>query len=452
MKKYKIPLILLVIIIFTAATSGFNPNDKQENEKGRPKLIPGKFRSAGFYSAPRKTLHPCASDRILVKFKPMVSEQTISASVQSTNSYILKKISQLNIFLIHIPQETSIGEMVFTFQQNPDVEYAEPDYRARITTTPNDILFEYQYALYNEGQAIGIPGSPQGKNSADIKATSGWEETTGKDDVIIAILDTGVDLKHPDLINKLYANGYDFVNEDAEADDDHGHGTHVAGIAAAETDNNEGIAGVAWNCTILPVKVMDAEGEGYYSWMISGIDYAIQQGVDVINLSLGGDADSASLKNIVKAAFENDIVVVASAGNDSSPVLYPAAYDEFCLAVAASDYDDLRPEWSNYGSEVDVAAPGVRVLSCVPTWYWGPGSLPYAFSTGTSMSAPHVAGLAALIIGIKNWLSAEDIMNVIRYTSDDINNGEYPGKDEYIGYGRINMEKALVPIKISSNK
>ncbi|MBN2246443.1 MAG: peptidase S8 [Candidatus Aminicenantes bacterium] len=449
MKKYRALFILIIISVFAVAASGLKQDNNQENEKGRSKLFPGRFRTARFYSIPRKTPQQFAPDRILVKFKPVISEQAITAAVQLTNSQILKKINRSNIFLIRIPPESSVGEMVFIYQQNPDVEFAEPDYRTRITTTPNDILFEYQYALFNEGQAIGIPGSPQGKERADIKATAGWEETTGKEEVIIAIVDTGVDLKHPDLINKLYSSGYDFVNDDTEADDDHGHGTHVAGIAAAETDNNEGIAGVAWNCKILPIKVMDSEGEGYYSWMISGIDYAIQQGAEVINLSLGGDAESDTLKNILKTAFENDIVVVASAGNDNSPVLFPAAYDEYCLAVAASDYDDLRPEWSNYGTEVDVAAPGVRILSCIPTWYWGPGSLPYAFSTGTSMSAPHVAGLAALIKGLKNWLSAAEIMNVIRYTSDDINNGEHPGKDEYIGHGRINLEKALVPIKIS---
>ena len=410
MQRYKILSIFLILLFFTAASAGFIYDNALKNEKGRSKLIPEKFRSAGFYSTPRNTQPRFADDRILVKFKPKVSEQSKIEAVQATNSQILKRISQFDIFLILIPQGTPVEEMVYAYERNPDVEYAEPDYRTRITVTPNDTLFNYQYSLNNKGQAIGIPGSPQGKSSADIKATAGWEETTGLEEVIIAIVDTGVDLKHPDLINKLYSHGYDFVNDDDEADDDHGHGTHVAGTAAAETNNNEGIAGVAWNCKILPIKVMDAQGEGYYSWMIAGIDYAVQQGADVINLSLGGDADSPNLKNIIKAAFEKNIVIVASAGNENIPVLYPAAYDDYCLAVAATDYDDLRPDWSNFGPEVDVAAPGVRILSCVPTWFWGPGSLPYAFSTGTSMSTPHVTGLVALIKGIKEWLTATDIM------------------------------------------
>ncbi|MFQ6038324.1 MAG: S8 family serine peptidase, partial [Candidatus Aminicenantales bacterium] len=151
-------------------------------------------------------------------------------------------------------------------------------------------------------------------------------------------------------------------------------------------------------------------------------------------------------------AFDKGLVCVASAGNESAAVLYPAAYEAYCLAVAATDYDDLRPTWSNFGPEVDVAAPGVRIVSCVPTWYWGEGSIPYGFLGGTSTAAPHVAGMAALIKSLKPWLEPEDIMDVIRFSADDVNAGEYPGKDEFIGYGRINMEKALIPIKIKTSK
>ncbi|MBM3285142.1 MAG: peptidase S8, partial [Candidatus Aminicenantes bacterium] len=119
-----------------------------------------------------------------------------------------------------------------------------------------------------------------------------------------------------------------------------------------------------------------------------------------------------------------------------------------CLAVAATNYEDKRADWSNFGAQVDVAAPGVRVVGAVPTWYWGPGSIPYAFGYGTSLATPQVAGLAALLKGLKPWLSVDQIMDVIRYSADDVNSGEHPGRDDYVGYGRINMEKSLVPIKI----
>jgi thermitase len=336
--------------------------------------------------------------------------------------------------------------------RNPDIEYAKPNYIAYIAVTPNDTFFQYQYALDNSGQSIGIPGSPTGTTKADIKATTAWEETKGNEEVLIAIMDTGVDMDHPDLKNKIHSSGWDFVNEDSDATDDHGHGTHVAGIAAAETNNREGIAGVAWNCKILPVKVVKPDGEGYYSWIIEGIIWAVDNGADVINLSLGGDADDSDLEAAVKYAFDNNVVVAAATGNDGASVYYPAAYDRYCLAVAATDYDDLRTEWSNFGPEVDVAAPGERIIGPVPTWYWGPDSIPYAFGYGTSLAAPHAAGIAALIKSIKPWLKASEIMDVIRYSADDINETEYPGKDDFIGYGRLNMERALVPIKIKTSK
>ncbi|MBN1221648.1 MAG: peptidase S8 [Candidatus Aminicenantes bacterium] len=390
-----------------------------------------------------------ASDQVLVKFKSDISAMEIEAIISAYRTYKIKKISGLNIYQLQIPQGFSVEETVYAYSKNPDVEFVEPNYVARITETPNDSLFSYQYALNNTGQAIGIPGSPTGRARADIKATAAWDETIGLEATVIAIVDTGVEILHPDLQDKIISGGRDFVNSDFDADDDNGHGTHVAGIAAADTHNTEGIAGVAWDCRILPVKVMDADGSGLYSWIIDGIRWAADNEVHVINLSLGGDADADSLRAAITYAVSKGIVCVASGGNDGSSVLYPAAYDN-CLAVAATDYNDDRPDWSNSGPEIDVAAPGERVLSTIPTWFFGEGSLPYAFGFGTSMSAPHVAGLAALIKSMKPWLSAQEIMNIIRYTADDVNSSGNPGKDEFIGYGRINMEKALVPIKISA--
>lgn len=390
-----------------------------------------------------------SSNHVLVKFKPTLREENIEITIAAYGAKKIRKIPVLDVYKIQISEASTVEETLYALSRNPDVEYAEPDYIASIALTPNDPLFSYQYSLSNSGQQIGsLPGSPKGKESADIKATAGWEETTGKENVIIAIIDTGVDLLHPDLKNKIQSSGRDLVNNDFDATDDHGHGTHVAGIAAADTNNGEGVAGVAWKCKILPVKVMDKEGTGFYSWVIEATIWAVDNGAQVVNLSLGGDEPAQSLRDAVKYAFEKGAVVVAAAGNDGGAVLYPAAYDAYCLAVAATDYNDLRTSWSNFGSSVDIAAPGERVAGCVPTWYWGPNSFPYAFSSGTSMSTAHASGLAALIKSIKPWLTAGEIMDVIRYSADDINASQHKGKDEFIGYGRINMEKALVPIKI----
>jgi subtilisin family serine protease len=230
----------------------------------------------------------------------------------------------------------------------------------------------------------------------------------------------------------------------------------VAGIAAAETHNSEGIAGVAWNCKILPVKVLDALGVGDEYDVADGIIWAADNGADVMNLSLGLPIESLVLEDAIKYAYDKDIVIVAAAGNYDPfwgyDVWYPAAYDDYCLAVAATDYDDERADFSNFGPEIDVAAPGARIISTVPTWYWGPDSFPYAWGDGTSMAAPHVAGLAALIKSVKPNLTAAQIMNVIRYSADDVNFVSNLGVDNYIGYGRINTAKALVPTVIKSSK
>ncbi len=389
---------------------------------------------------------------VLVKFKPTLTEEGIMALSAYYGTRTVKKIPRINVHEMEVPKHLSVREMVEVLRLNPDVEFAEPDGFVRITATPNDIYFKYQYALYNTGQEIGIPGSPRGKQRADIHATEGWEETKGSKDVVIAIIDSGLDLLHPDIQTKIKSSGRDVVNNDFDATDDHGHGTHVAGIAAAATNNNEGIAGVAWNCQVLPIKVIDKEGSGLYSWVAEGIIWAADNQAAVINLSVGGDEPSETIREALRYAYEKNVVIIAATGNDGGPVLYPAAYDNYCLAVAATDYNDTCPEWSNYGSEVDVAAPGVRVVSLVPRWYFGPDYFPYGYGSGTSMAAPHVAGLAALLKSLKPWLKAKEIMDIIRYATDDVNATQYPGRDDYIGYGRINMEKALVPIKIKKAK
>jgi thermitase len=402
-------------------------------------------------SGPR--FHP---EQVLVKFKDSFSDEMRETAISAYRAKKLKRIPGLNVYKLQIPEGSSVEEMVYVLSMNPDVEFAEPNYVVHITAWPNDMLFGYQYALHNTGQQIGSSG-PTGKSGADIKATASWDETKGEGETIIAIIDTGVDMEHPDIKNKIKSRGKDFVNGDDDATDDYGHGTHVAGIVAADTNNDEGIAGVAWNCKVLPVKVIDQYGEGYDSDVADGIRWAADNGADVINLSLGMDTPSMTLELALKYAYEKNVVIVAAAGNEGAAVYYPAAYDDYCLAVAATNYNDERVTFSNseggwesnYGPEIDVAAPGERIVSLVPTWYFPPGpNSYYGWGSGTSAAAPHVAGLAALIKSIKPQLTASEIMNVIRYATDDVNSSSYPGKDDYLGYGRINMEKALVPIII----
>lgn len=421
----------------------------------------GYLNQARAYHSSGPRFHP---EQVLVKFKDYFSEEMREAAISAYRAKKLKRIPGLNIYKLQVPEGTSVEEMVYVLSLNPDVEFAEPNYVMHITAWPNDTYFQLQYALNNTGQTIGSSG-PSGKSEADIKAIDAWEETKGEEETTVAIIDTGIDLEHPDIKNKIKSKGKNFVNiktdyntgSSDDATDDNGHGTHVAGITAADTNNNEGIAGVAWNCKVLPVKVIDQDGSGYVSDVAEGITWAADNGADVINLSMGIDTPSLTLESALKDAYEKKVVIVAAAGNEGGAVLYPAAYDDYCLAVAATNYNDERVTssnseggWeSNYGPEIDVAAPGERIVSLVPTWYFppGPGSY-YGWGYGTSASAPHVSGLAALIKSIKPHLKPSEIMNVIRYASDDVNSSSYPGKDDYLGYGRINMEKALVPIII----
>lgn len=333
-------------------------------------------------------------------------------------------------------------------RREPFILDASPDYYAVITSTyPNDLYFQYQYALYNTGQVFLPETGLTGTAGSDIKATDGWDWTRGSDSVIIAVIDSGVALDHEDLHSKIVP-GYDFVNDDNDPYDDHGHGTFAASIAAAETNNGVGIAGVSWNARIMPVKVMDQDGFGSYLAISYGMRYSVDNGAQVLNLSIGGRNASFILEDASAYCHGQGAVIVAASGNTGSAVLYPAAYDDYCLAVAATDANDERPNWSNYGPQVDVAAPG--------NFVWGANYSPndpdnlnsYSWKSGTSFATPHVAGTAALVMAYKPFLTNNQIMALIKYTADDVNASDHPGLDDFIGYGRINLQTLLGPYEL----
>lgn len=393
----------------------------------------------------------CVPGQVILKFKPSVMLVQKAAALALTRSRAVSRIVKLDVYTVQIPDDMTVDEMVGIFGRNPDIEFAQPNYIYRAAVTPNDLYFQYQYALFNKGQQTGwVPGSPQGLPNADIKATAAWEETTGQAGVIIGILDTGVDLTHPDLKNKIVGPGYDFVNNDADATDDHGHGTMIAGIAAAETNNNEGIAGVAWNCKILPVKVLDQFGTGNSAKIAAGIVWAADNGAQILNISSGQPALDSTIENALKYAFETKgVFIAAAAGNDNSSVYYPAAYEKYVCAVSATDYNDQRTVYSNFGWELDVAAPGDSIISTYPVALTPTGFPPYKNGDGTSFASAYVAGFAALIKSLKPSLKPGEIMDIIRYSADDVNASVYPGRDQFLGFGRIDMEKGLVPLKIT---
>mgnify|MGYP001051785635 CR=1 FL=1 len=276
-------------------------------------------------------------------------------------------------------------------------------------------------------------------NLPAIGTERGWALSRGSDDVVIAVLDTGVQLDHPDLRGRI-AEGVNLVGE-GDPEDDVGHGTHVAGIIAATVNNGEGVAGLSWRGRIMPVKVLDSTGSGSAYSVAEGIIWATDRGADVINMSLGNYASSEFLHDAVKYAYDHGVVLVAASGNDNTDQPgYPAAYPEV-FAVAATDAADNRAPYSNYGDYIDAAAPGDAIAST----YTGSR---YAALSGTSMASPHAAALAGLIKSVNPDLTNEEIMDIMRKTAVDLGDKGY---DMYFGYGRIDVRRALEAAEQTAN-
>lgn len=318
------------------------------------------------------TMPEYVPETVVIKFKNITNEGS-RKSVLLANGLIKKNVIFGTDVVVAQGKGKSTEALIKALSNHPFVEYVEPDYIVNATWTPNDSSFSNQWGL------------------TKVSAESAWDKTKGSSSVIIAVIDTGVDLNHPDLSSKVLTNiDYDFVNGDSEAQDDQGHGTHVAGIAAAATNNITGIAGMCPDCSILPLKVLDSSGNGNVSNIVSAINYATEKGAKVINLSLGGSGSSLTLLNAVRNAYSKGVFLACAAGNaNTSQASYPAYYNE-CVAVAATDQNDYRASFSNYGSWVDTSAPGVNILAT----YWDDT---YGYLNGTSMATPYVAGLAGLL-------------------------------------------------------
>ncbi len=358
-----------------------------------------------------------APGRVIVKFKGGdVGPATLSRRLTPKQLAHARPMRHLRAVRLQVDAGDELATAA-QLQAMSDVEYAEPDYVARALETPNDTYFSRQW---------GMTG---------INAPQAWDVSHGSSGVTVAIVDTGIDGTHPDLSGRVLA-GYEFVSDralsaGANSDDAYeGHGTHVSGIVAASTNNSAGVAGVAWTASLLPVKVLDVNGQGYYSDVADGVEYAADHGAKVINMSLGGTEDSALLKDAVNYAYNVGCLIVAAAGNDgNSQPFYPAAYSSV-MAVAATDSSGGVAYYSNYGSYVSVAAPGSSIYSTLPHGV-------YDYMSGTSMASPHVTGLAALARAVCPQDSSAHVRQVIEDTATALNTS----KD--VGAGLINAEKAI---------
>jgi len=333
------------------------------------------------------------------------------------------------VYKIRLPEGGNRDSLIRDLTKLAEVVYAEPNGMVQPASPvyPNDSLFVegYQWGLHNYGQSGGAP-------DADIDAPEAWEITTGSSQVKIGIIDDGVENWHEDLSGK--------VSGDAGWAGD-GHGFHVAGIAAAKADNGTGIAGVDWNAQIISQRIDDADHAGIYDAIMD----AVNAGANVLSNSWGL-GPPGSYSTTVRLAFANayklNRVAVAAMGNhQGSQTQYPAGFGQGIIAVGATDRSDERWSGSNTGNHIDVCAPGVDIMSCVPyQTQWGY----YEPWTGTSMATPHVAGLASLLKGYHPDLCSDDIEQIIRLSAEDVNSGQYPGWDEYLGMGRIKCSSSYL--------
>ena len=348
-----------------------------------------------------------ASGALLVQLREGVTNKDAARLAAAVGATEIGRLDDLDVRVLSVPANGRANARK-RLLLDPAVASVEEDAVAQSTLTPTDPRWSSQWG------------------PRKVRAPRAWDFTTGSSAVIIAVIDTGVDPRQPDLRGRVIP-GWDFHNNDSNAMDDWGHGTAVAGVAAAAGNDGVGIAGMCWKCRIMPVKVLGADGRGYHSNIAAGIVWAADHGARVINLSLASSNSTTVLTNAVKYAREKGAVVIAAAGNNGSTTrLYPAAYAGV-VSVAGTNSNDARYSWSNYGSWVRVAAPGCA-LTGKPGAQW-------TTWCGTSFATPSVAGAAALLRSRYPKATRSQVESALLTTAVPVGT--------FVSHGRINSAAAI---------
>lgn len=410
--------LLGVVLLVVFSTSAWG---QPQEDVERPKPQPQRAAASSLKETdkdPRGA--PYAAGELIVRYEEAAPAQAPDEVPQESGGRVSEEIPELDIQVIAFPEikeegsgetrEQKLEQKKEELQKDPAVEAVDYNYLRKPAYTPNDFYFGYLWGFKK------------------IQAPATWDRTRG-DGVKVAVVDSGIDYFHPEFSGKIYRER-DFVDYDSYADDYDGHGTHVSGTIAANTDNGEGVSGVCANCDLIVARALGAGG-GYDSDIADAITWSANNGTKVINLSLGGPGKSTVLGSAVNYAWNKGAVVVAAAGNENtSTPSYPAAYPR-AIAVAATNGSDKRASFSNYGAWVDVSAPGVNILS---TYIYDD----YRYASGTSMASPHVAGMAGLLAS--RGLSNSQVRHKIESTAVDLGAA---GRDTYYGWGRINTLSAV---------
>ena len=340
-------------------------------------------------------------------------------SISGVRRTVASRAGQRSIVVAKSGEAAKVGAAL---RADPRVLFVVPDAVVKASAWPADgAPSDSFYAEQEDLEQVRVPQV--------------WPTTIGDPSVVVAVIDTGVDLTHPDLVGANVVAPRNEVWNNTDVTDDNGHGTHVAGTILAQTDNATGIAGIAPGASLMPIKVLDESGMGFFSDILDGVDWARTHGADVINLSLGGilePAQVALIQPTFTAARAAGILVVAASGNSGSPIMeYPAGLNGV-VSVAAVDATDLQADFSTFNRGVDISAPGVDILSTTAG--------DYEEFSGTSMASPHVAGVAALIWSARPSLGAAELEAVLRAAAVDLGD---PGRDNVYGSGRLDAEAAL---------
>jgi len=393
---------------------------------------------------------PMVPGEVLIKFRPGASQGAIHAILQDLGATRVRHFTRIQADEERITRG-NVLDAVRRYAHDPAIQVIEPNWIVSVDRTPNDPVFDQQWALRNAGQNGGLAG-------ADIGATQAWDIQTGSPDVVVAIIDTGIDYTHPDLAPNIWTNpgeipgngidddgngyvddvhGFDFLNHDADPMDDNGHGTHVAGTVAAVGNNGIGVTGVAWNARVMPLKFLGPDGTGPISGAMGAIEYAIEMGARILNNSWGGIGYSSLLAIAIQDAEDAGVLFVAAAGNsgtnnDESPY-YPASYtNSNVIAVASTTNRDQLSSFSNFGpASVPIAAPGSNI------WSTYLGST-YVSMSGTSMAAPHVSGALAILASQFQEMSAAQLKTVLLKSAEPL-----PALAGLVGGGRLDLSRML---------
>lgn len=349
--------------------------------------------------------------RMIVKFRTVVSKQRSNELVSQMHGRVAREFDALGLTVIELPANANEKAQARAFGQNSEVEFAEPDYQYKASMTPNDPSYGSQWHL------------------AKVSAPAAWDKTQGSSSVVIAILDSGVLASHPDLQLQLVP-GWNFVNGNSDTSDVNGHGTMVAGVAAAAANNSTGVAGLGWNCKIMPLRISDANGIASATNMAAALQYAADHGAKVANISFPASG-SATIRSAAQYFMNKGGVVTISSGNTGA--FDSTADNPYVLTVSATNGSDGVAGFSTTGNFIDVSAPGDGIFTTMSNGGYGYGS-------GTSFCAPLVAGMAGLMYSANPNLSSQQVYSLIRQTADDLGAA---GWDPGYGTGRVNAARAV---------